>query len=87
MTAFLLYRMIAQVLAPLRASTGEGAQATVLGQDKRDSLWACPAVGLSWRFNAFKQAALLERSLSFSTCVCKALPIFTSSAFRHVSRR
>ena len=58
MTAFALWRSLAKSLAPLCASAEEGAQATELRPDKRDSLRPCPAVDFS-RFAApFAQAAL-----------------------------
>jgi hypothetical protein len=79
------FRRIAYVLAPLCASGAEGAPATELRQDKRDSLRLCPAVGLSLRFNAFKQAAFFMRSLSITACACKASSISTSSALSHVA--
>lgn len=78
MTAFALYRIIAQSLAPLCASPAEGAQATELWQDKRDSLRLCPAVVLAWLVNVFAQAALSTRSLPFWTSHCLATAIFTS---------
>jgi hypothetical protein len=78
------FRRIAHVLAPLCASPAEGAQATELRQDKKDSLRLCPAVGLWLRFNAFTQAAFFMRSLSITASVSKVSTISTSSAVRHV---
>lgn len=85
MTAFSLYRMIAQRLAPLRASPAEGAQATELRQDKRDSLRPCPAVVLSLFVSTFTQAVHSTRSLSIFSSACGDAFFFTSSAPRHVS--
>lgn len=42
MTSLSHFRSIENVLAPLRDSSAEGAQATELRQDKRDSLWLGP---------------------------------------------
>ena len=83
MTQLSHFRRLAYVLAPLCASPAEGAPATELLQDKRDSLRPCPAVGLSLRFNAFTQAAFSIRSLSITACACNASSISTSSALRH----
>ena len=84
MTAVCYFRRLAYVLAPLCASSAEGAPATELRQDKRDSLRLCPAVGLSLHFNAFTQAANSMRSLSLAASLCDDPPISTSSALRHV---
>ena len=84
MTQLSHFRRIAHVLAPLCASAAEGAPATELVQDKRDSLRLCPAVGLSLRFNAFTQAAFFMRSLSVTASASKVSSISTSSALRHV---
>ena len=78
------FRRIAHVLAPLCASGAEGAPATDSGQDKRDSLRNCPAVGLSLRFNAFIQAAFSTHSLSLVANPCNDALISTSSTLRHV---
>lgn len=83
MIAFQLYRMLAQQLAPLCASVAEGAQATDLWQDKRDSLRRCPAVGLSFRINAFLQAARFVPSLPNRITLCARTLISTSHAFCH----
>jgi hypothetical protein len=85
MTQLSYFRRIAHVLAPLCASAAEGAPATDLSQDKRDSLRLCPAVGLSLCFNAFTQAAFFMRSLSITACACKASSISTSSALSHAA--
>lgn len=85
MTAISLYRMIARPLAPSWASTAEGAQATELGQDKRDSLQLGPAVVLALLVNMFARAAHSRCSLSISTSQCTDSSNFTSSDFRHVS--
>jgi hypothetical protein len=84
MTQLSHFRRIAHVLAPVCASPAEGAPATELLQDKRDSLRLCPAVGLSLRFNAFTQAAFFMRSLSVTASASKVSSISTSSALRHV---
>lgn len=84
MTPLLHFRRIAYGLAPLCASPAEGAQATDSGQDKKDSLRLCPAVGLWLRFNAFTQAAFFTRSLSITASASKVSSISTSSALRHV---
>jgi hypothetical protein len=84
MTPLLHFRRIAYGLAPLCASPAEGAQATELVQDKKDSLRLCPAVGLSLRFNAFTQAAISMRSLSLVVSLCNDALISTSSALGHV---
>jgi hypothetical protein len=73
------YRMMAQSLAPLRARTAEGAQATELWQDKRDGLRPCLAVGLSLLVNNFAQAAFSSCSLSYYASACSTTRIFTSS--------
>jgi hypothetical protein len=83
MTPLSHFRSIANILAPLRESFAEGAQATELRQDKRDSLRLCPAVGLSLRFNAIAQAAIFARSLSLAVSVCACSGNSTSSALRH----
>jgi hypothetical protein len=85
MTQLSHFRRLAYVLAPLCASPAEGAQATELRQDKRDSLRLCPAVGLSLRFNAFIQAAFSIHSLSLFASPCNDAPISTSSALCHVA--
>jgi len=84
MTNFAVWRMLAESLAPLCASAAEGAQATELWQDKRDSLRPCLAVGLSLRSKLFVQAADLTRSLSGSTNHYSTTRIPTSSACAHV---
>lgn len=84
MTAFALWRSLAKSLAPLCASAEEGAQATDLGQDKRDSLRRCPAVGLSLRVNTIKQAALSTRSLPVCASACSESRNSTSSTCAHV---
>ncbi len=85
MIPFKLYRILAQQLAPLCASVAEGAQATDLWQDKRDSLWLSPAVVLALLVNMFAQAAYSRRSLSVSTSRCIDSSNFTSSDCCHVS--
>lgn len=85
MTQLSHFRRLAYVLAPLCASPAEGAQATELLQDKRDSLRLCPAVVLSLRFNAFIQAAILMRSLLLLASLCNVASISTSSALSHVA--
>ncbi len=85
MTQLSHFRRIAHVLAPLCASAAEGAPATDLSQDKRDSLRLCPAVGLSLRFNAFIQAAFSTHSLSLVASYCNKTIISTSSALSHVA--
>ena len=87
MNSFVFYRGIADAIAPLREGPGEGAQATKLWQDKRDSLRLCPAVVLSLLVNMFAQAAVLARSLSFSTSYCAESSFVTSSGSWHVRRR
>ncbi len=84
MPAICYFRILAHVLAPLCASPAEGAKATELRQDKRGSLRPCPAVRLSFPFNAFTQAAILMRSLSLAASLCDNAPISTSSALCHV---
>lgn len=81
MIPFKLYRMLAQQLAPLCASVAEGAKATDLWQDKRDSLRLCPAVGLSLRINAFTQAVNSIRSLPKTITHCARTLISTSRDF------
>ena len=85
MTAFSLYRMIARPLAPLCASPAEGAQATELWQDKRDSLRLSRAVVLVLLVNVFAQAVHSRRSLCVLTSHCVNSPFFTSPASHHVS--
>lgn len=85
MTPLPHFRRIAHVLAPLSASAAEGAPATGLLQDKRDSLRLCPAVALSLRFNAFTQAAISTRSLWFAASLCNNASISTSPAHCHVA--
>jgi hypothetical protein len=85
MTQLSHFRKIAHVLAPLCASPAEGAPATELLQDKRDSLRLCPAVGLSLCFNAFTQLAISIRSLSLVASLCNDASISTSSALCHVA--
>jgi hypothetical protein len=85
MTLLSHFRRMAFLLAPLCASPVEGAQATELSQDKRDSLRLCPAVVLSLRFNAFTQAAFFMRSLSITADASKVSSISTSSALCHVA--
>jgi hypothetical protein len=84
MTTFAPYRIIARSLAPLCASPAEGAQATELWQDKRDSLWLCLAVVLALFVNVFAQAAISAHGLPRSTSLCVATLIFTSSGGSHV---
>ena len=79
MTSFVFYRGIAHSRAPLREGLGEGAPATKLWQDKRDSLRLCPAVVLSLLVNMFAQAAVSARSLSSAARHCLSVLIFTSS--------
>jgi hypothetical protein len=85
MTQLSHFRRIAYVLAPLCASGAEGAPATDLLQDKRDSLRLCPTVGLSLRFNAFTRVAASMRSLSLVASLCNDALFSTSSALRHVA--
>ncbi len=85
MTQLSHFPRIAHVLAPLCASPAEGAPATELLQDKRDSLRLCPTVGLSLCFNAFIQAAFSTHSLSLVASPCNDAPISTSSAIRYVA--
>ena len=84
MTSFVFYRVVAHSRAPLREGAGEGAQATKLWQDKRDSLRLCPAVVLSFLVNMFAQAAVSARSLSNSRKRMFNKPISTSSPRAHV---
>jgi hypothetical protein len=84
MTSFVSYRVLAHSIAPLREGPGEGAQATKLRQDKRDSLRLCPAVVLSLLVNMFAQAGVLERSLYNSPKHCLNTQISTSSVDAHV---
>ena len=84
MTSFVFYRVIAHSRAPLREGPGEGAQATKLWQDKRDSLRLCPAVVLSLLVNMFAQAAVSARSLYNSPKYCLNTLIPTSSIDAHV---
>jgi hypothetical protein len=84
MIQFSHFRRIAHVLAPFCASGAEGAAATELLQDKRDSLRLCPAVGLSLHFNAFIQTAFSTHSLWLVASLCNNASISTSSALRHV---
>lgn len=83
MTRFAFDRMIEHPVAPLREGTGEGAQATKLWQDKRDSLRRSLAVVLMLRVNKFAQAAHSRRSLSVSAKHCPETLFFTSRASRH----
>ncbi len=85
MTVCSLYRMVAYCIAPLCASAAEGAQATELGQDKRDSLRLRLAVVLALLVNVFAQAAHSRRSLSVSASRCTDSPFFTSSDSCHAS--
>ena len=82
MTSFVFYRGIAHSRAPLREGPGEGAQATKLWQDKKDSLRLCPAVVLSLLVNMFAQAALSARSLYNLPKHCLNAQISTSSIGR-----
>ncbi len=84
MTSFVFYRVIAHSGAPLREGPGEGAQATKLWQDKRDSLRLCPAVVLSLLVSMFAQAAVSACSLYNSPRYCLNTQIFTSSVNAHV---
>ncbi len=84
MTSFVFYRVVAHSRAPLREGPGEGAQATKLWQDKRGSLWLCPAVVLSLLVNMFLQAAVSARSLYNSPKHCLNTQISTSSVDAHV---
>ena len=84
MTSFVFYRVVAHSRAPLREGPGEGAQATKLWQDKRDSLRLCPAVVLSLLVNMFAQAAVSARSLYNSPKYCLNTQISTSSMDAHV---
>jgi hypothetical protein len=84
MISFAFYRMVAHSIAPLREDPGEGAQATKLWQDKRDSLRLCPTVVLSLLVNMFAQAAVSARSLYNSPKHCLNTQISTSSVDAHV---
>ena len=83
MTSFVFYRVVAHSRAPLREGPGEGAQATKLWQDKRDSLRLCPAVVLSLLVNMFAQAALSAHSLSSAASHCLNWLISTSCVDAH----
>lgn len=85
MTAFAFCHMTAAFFAPLREGPVEGAKATELWQDKRDSLWLSRAVVLVFFINVFGQAGHSRRSLSVSTSHCKESSFFTSSDSCHVS--
>ncbi len=84
MTSFVFYRGIAHSVAPLREGPGEGAQATKLWQDKRDSLRLGLAVVLSLLVNMFAQAAVSARGLYNSPKYCLNTLIPTSSIGSHV---
>jgi hypothetical protein len=84
MTSFVFCRVVAHSRAPLREGPGEGAQATKLWQDKRDSLRLCPAVVLSLLVNMFAQAAVSARSLDSSPKYWLNALIPTSSIDAHV---
>ena len=84
MTSFVFRRVVAHSRAPLREGPGEGAQATKLWQDKRDSLRLCPAVVLSLLVNMFPQAAVSARSLSNLPSYWLSALISTSSIDAHV---
>jgi hypothetical protein len=84
MTAFAFWRMLAKPLAPLCASPLEGAQATDLGPDKRDSLRPCPAVDFSRFAEPFAQAVPFARSPPRYVTACSESKIFTSSLCAHV---
>ncbi len=84
MTSFVFYRVVAHSRAPLREGPGEGAHATKLWQDKRDSLRLCPAVGLALLVNMLAQAAISARSLYNSPSYCLSMLISTSSIDAHV---
>ncbi len=84
MTSFAFYWVVAHSVATLREGPGEGAQATKLWQDKRDSLRLCPAVALSLLVNMFIQAALSARSLYSSPKYWLNALIPTSSIDAHV---
>ena len=81
MTHFAFYRMTEHFIAPLRERTAEGAQASGLWQDKRDSLWLSRAVVLSLIVNAFEQAAKTVSSLSISPSCYAKMSFYTSPAF------
>jgi hypothetical protein len=85
MTHFAFYRMTEHFIAPLRERIAQGAQASGLWQDKRDSLWLSRAVVLALFVNAFVQAANSAHSLSVSTSRCTESSFFTSSDSCHVS--
>lgn len=85
MTRFAFERVITCPVAPLRGGTGEGAQATKLLQDKRDSLRRSLAVVLVLLLNVFTQAAHSKRSLSVSISRCIESPFFTSRDYRYVA--
>ena len=85
MTAFALWRSLAKSLAPLCASALEGAQATDLRPDKRDSLRLCPAVGLSLRRQHDSHRLRFRRAAcQFAQAHVRNHEIFTSSLCAHV---
>ncbi len=84
MNHFVFYRMAGRHFAPLREGSAEGATASELLQDKRDSLWLSRAVVLVLLVNMFAQAAHSSHSLSISTSRCIDSSIFTSSDCCHV---
>ncbi len=84
MTSFVFSRVVAHSRAPLREGPREGAQATKLWQDKRDSLRLGLAVVLSLLVNMFAQAAVSARSLYNSPRHWLNTLIPTSSIGSHV---
>lgn len=70
-------------LTPFCVRRATGAQATVW-QDKRDSLWLCPAVDLLSHDKLLSQAADFTDSLSLVTSACADSRICASSVFLHV---
>ncbi len=84
MTRSALCRSLAHSLAPLCERPGEGAQATELRQDKRDSLRLGLAVGLLCFVNMFAHAAVSESSLLNAPNYRLSKLIRTSSTDAHV---
>lgn len=85
MRPFAFCRASEHFFAPLCEERAEGAQATELWQDKRDSLRLSRAVVLAFLVNTFAQAAHSRRSLSISTSRYTDSTIFSSSDSCHVS--
>lgn len=85
MNHFVFYRMAGRHFAPLREGSAEGATASELLQDKRDSLRLSRAVVLVLLVNVFAQAAYSNHSLSVSISRCTESPFFTSRESCYVS--